>query len=397
MRKGKILVLGAGVYQKPLILKAKEMGHTVLVVSPKGRYPGIELGDLYFEVDTTDTAAVLKIAKRNAIDAIVTTGTDVCLPTLGAVTDALELNGVSFETALKCMDKALMKKAFKKHNVPTANFQIFTNYEKAIDYAREMKFPLMVKASDSSGSRGVYKVEGIQDFKVAFNGALKVSRNKKIVIEDFLDGIEFGAQAIVANKELVKLILHGDIVNKGKITTPIGHFLPIDFEPSLIAKTNIVVKNAIKALDISDCVSNIDFILEDNEPKIIEIGARMGGTCLPENVSIFYDENIYAYLINMAMGNNPKFNENDAQANASLLLTSDITGVLESVDIPKSIYRHPNLIELNIDVMHGDIVNKFKVGPDRLGHVITKGDTASEACAFAKEIASLVTFNLSKT
>ena len=311
-RKGKILVLGAGVYQKPLILQAKKMGHTVLVVSPKGRYPGIELADLYFDVDTTDTPAVLEIAKRYAIDAIVTTGTDVCIPTLGAVSDELNLSGVSFESALKCMDKALMKKAFKKYNVPTADFQIFTNYKKAIAYVKELKFPLMVKASDSSGSRGVYKVNGIQDFKIAFDQALNVSRNKKIVIEEFLDGIEFGAQAIVTNKELIKLILHGDIVNNGKISTPIGHFLPLDFEPSLVEKANIVVKNAIKALDINDCISNIDFMLVDNEPKIIEIGARMGATCLPENVSIFYNENIYAYLIDMAMGENPKFNEKPA-------------------------------------------------------------------------------------
>ena len=98
-----IMVMGAGIYQLPLIKKVKEMGHTAIVVSPIGKYPGIGFADLFIEADTRDKHTVLEKAREHNIDAILTTGTDVAVPTIGYVNDHLNLSGVRFEAAKKSM------------------------------------------------------------------------------------------------------------------------------------------------------------------------------------------------------------------------------------------------------------------------------------------------------
>ena len=73
------MILGAGVYQLPLIKQAKEMGLTTIVASIPGDYPGFDCADKSYYIDTTDKESLLKVAKKEEIDGIVTTGSDVAV------------------------------------------------------------------------------------------------------------------------------------------------------------------------------------------------------------------------------------------------------------------------------------------------------------------------------
>jgi len=123
--KKRLMILGAGTYQVPLIKKAKDKGLTVIVVSPNGNYPGIKLADIHIDIDTTDEENIIKAAVKYKISGITTTGTDVCVPSLGRVVDELGLAGTGYEAACKSMDKILMKQAFVEYNVLTAKFDFF--------------------------------------------------------------------------------------------------------------------------------------------------------------------------------------------------------------------------------------------------------------------------------
>ena len=78
------------------------------------------------------------------------------------------------------------------------------------------------------------------------------------------------------------------------------------------------------------------------------------------------------------------------QPNASLLLRSDTSGIVQEVFVPEALSVHPAVIELQIDVKRGDRVKAFQVGPDRIGHLVVKGDTAAEAEAIAQELAGAI-------
>ena len=107
--KKKLMIMGAGIYQVPLIRTAKRMGIHTIAVSIPGKYPGFSVADEICHINTTDYEAVLKVAKEKQIDGIVTAGTDVAVITIGKVCDELGLKGLSFEAAKIAVDKLLMK------------------------------------------------------------------------------------------------------------------------------------------------------------------------------------------------------------------------------------------------------------------------------------------------
>ena len=115
----KLMILGAGTYQVPLIQKAKEMGLFTIVVSCPGPYPGFSFADKVYLVDTTDRERILSIAKFENIDGICTSGTDVAVRSLGFVCETLGLCGLSYSSSVLATDKSKMKQAFIQGGVST--------------------------------------------------------------------------------------------------------------------------------------------------------------------------------------------------------------------------------------------------------------------------------------
>jgi 2-polyprenyl-3-methyl-5-hydroxy-6-metoxy-1,4-benzoquinol methylase len=98
----------------------------------------------------------------------------------------------------------------------------------------------------------------------------------------------------------------------------------------------------------------------------------------------------YEHLIRLAMGEHPEVKVTTNQANACLLLRSDKTGTVTSLDVPDEVLRHPDLVDLHWDISVGDQVRAFKVGPDRIGHIIVKEDSAMSAEALVQELADRI-------
>jgi len=393
----KLMILGAGVYQAPLIKCAKSMGIETIVVSPAGLYPGIALADIHVDLDTTDIEGVLSAAQEYSIDGITTTGADVGIPSMGKVVDALNLPGTGFDAAQCSTDKILMKQVFLDYSIPSAKFGIFTNITEAQEFADSLGYPVMVKAPDSSGSRGIKRADSQSALPEAWQHAVKVSRSGQVIIEAYLFGVEFGAQTFVHGNTVVAVFSHGDTVTPPPYSTPIGHSIPANLTTEQQEATVGVIKKAVGALGICDCISNIDLILVDGKPYILEIGARMGATCLPETISVHTGMDVYKHLIRLALGEYPKIQKLEHQANASLLLKSHKSGTVTRVLIPDEVINHPQLVEQQLDIFLGDDVSAFKVGPDRIGHLIVTADTATEAECLVELLASQIILEVKET
>lgn len=390
-----VMILGAGTYQVPMIRRAKELGYRTIVVSIPGSYPGIELADVFVEADTRDIADVIAAARTHNVKAIVSTGTDVAVPAVGAVVDELGLSGTPQTVGLNCMDKTLMKEAFVAHDVPTAQFEIVKTFAQAQHAALSIGLPVMVKASDSSGSRGITKVDTTAELMDAWESAVGVSNNGKVVVEQFLDGIEFGAQAIVQGNEVTAVFFHNDTVTGPPYATPIGHSMPVRLPHADLASAEKVIADAVRSLGISDTVANVDLMLVDGKPMVIEIGARMGATCLAECISLYGGFDAYTHNLEIALGENPTLpREMPHQANAALLLRADTTGTLTSIDIPDDVANHPDVSEIVIDNKPGDSVRAFTVGPDRVGHIVVTSGDADSAEALAEQLTARITINV---
>lgn len=381
MKSKTLMILGAGVYQIPAILEAKKLGHKTLVLSYNiSDYPGSKIADIPLEVDTTNIPLVVKTAKKYKIDGVFTTGTDVALPALGKVNDELGLSGPSYKACLLATNKDLMKDVFVKNNIPTAIYQSTKDIEEAKKIALRIGYPVMVKAIRSSGSRGVKRARNEKELIKAWEFSLNYTRNNDpIVIEKFLKGKEFGAQGFIYNSKLVALYLHNDSTTSPPLSTPIGHSYPFS-NPKIEKEVWKLASKTVKVLNLNNCAANFDFIATKEGPRVLEIGPRMGATCLPELTYIYTGINVTKECIKMALGEKPEFKEKiNKQPTAGLLLRSPETGTIKSIKYPKSLKRDGDLVRLDFDVKSHDKVNKFKLGPDRIGEVVVKGKNWQQA------------------
>lgn len=372
------------------------------MVSVPGNYPGFAFGDKICYEDTRDYEKILEIARAENIDGIVTTGTDVAVVTIGKVCDALRLPGLSFEAGKVATDKMLMKQNYEKHGVRTAryrrisleedskengaaegnkDFQIIKRLEQEL---AGLQFPLIFKAVDTSGSRGIVKAENSSKFAEAYRRVRENTRKDYFIVEEFLEGEEFGAQSFVSQGKIQFILPHGDYVFQGDTGVPIGHWAPYELEQSVIEDAKEQLQKAVIAMGLDNCALNADFILSGGKPYVLEIGGRAGATCLAELVSLYYGYNYYEKIIQAALGLPVDFASQEANPNVGMLLRSEKTGSIRKI-VNKNDREDKQIVEIQFDYQAGEQVQAFRVGPHRIGHVVVKADTLEEARAKMEE------------
>lgn len=382
----KLMILGAGIYQVPLIKQAKKMGIETIVISVAGKYPGFEYADKVYYEDTRDYTRVFEIAKNEKIDGIVTTGTDVAVVTIGKVCDELGLSGLSFEAGKIATDKMLMKMRYEECGVRTAKFRkVHFTYDDLRQKAEGLRYPLIFKAVDTSGSRGIIKVRAQEEFEEAVQIVQANTRKDYFIIEEFLEGEEFGAQAFIYQGKVQFILPHGDYVFQGDTGVPVGHWAPYELDTTIIDDAKIQLQKAAEAMKLDNCAMNADFILADGKTYVLEVGGRAGATCLVELVSLYYGYNYYEKIIQAALGEKVDFSSQEANPNVGMLLRSEKDGVIKKI-VNRNDKEDSAIEEIQYDYAVGDSVSAFRVGPHRIGHVVVKGDTVENAKAKMEDV-----------
>lgn len=376
-----MLILGAGLYQVPLIEKVKSLGHRAVVCSIPGDYPGFAVADVVEYVNTTDTVSCLEVARRYGVSAVCTCGTDVALPSLGHINDSLDLCGPDERSAILSSNKWLMKEAFAAAGVLTAKYIRVSSPEQCIQAADELGYPCVIKVVDSSGSRGIEIVRRREDICKAYARVLPATRQDFVIVEEFLDGDEFGAQAMIYKGQLLFVMPHSDTVFNSVTGVPIGHSVPMADPRNILAEQKIKEQahKAIIALGIDNSAVNIDFMMVKGQPYVLEVGARCGGTCLAEIVSIHYGIDYYELMVRCALGDLEGISQETFKPQtpvSAMLIISSEDGVYQGGE-----YRSTNPLvnECRLDCTAGDTISRFRVGPDRIGHIIVHGETLAEA------------------
>lgn len=376
-----ILFFGAGFYQLPAInLIKKNYSQKLVVLSGVENDPGLKVADVGIVVDILNPDAVEEKVKSLNLKpvAALTVCTDWPLVSIGRINDLYKLRGISEETALKSSNKMLMKNAFLYEDVPAAKFKIVNNYESLIKRIDEFNFPFFLKIPKGGGSKGIIKINNINEtdkMKSVFN----LNNNTEALVEEALTGVEFGAQAVVEDGILKYCFLHNDTVTDPPVQVPIGHSLPFEFiSKSLISNVTKSLMKAIKSLGIKNAICNCDLILEPKENllKIIEISPRVGATGLSEIIELSYGINLYECAVKIAM--NEKISDIDLQAevtpSAILTIRSNREGLLKDIVCTKD-----SQITLSVKPERGDRVKVFNTGQDILGFIFCTDESSLSA------------------
>jgi len=388
MRNKRILIFGAGVFQLAGIQSARGMGLEVVTIDANPNAPGFSLADHYEIVSTTNTDATRKVATRYGVQGVMTMSTDTCVPTVAYVAEKLGLVGIGIQTALKATNKLYMRQSFEAAGVPSPHFKKVWTLNEAETALGEIGLPAMMKAPDSSGSRGAGKVEETDQLEPAFRRAIELSKGGFVLLEEFLEGVEVGGEAFCYNEELLMCFVTNKTITPPPYYVPCGHSLPSRLDEDTQLEIQKVVYDGSQALGIKSGPINFDVMLTEEGPKIIELGARLGGTCLPSIVRYHSGINTVEAAIRLAVGEDPSmlFQANRSIPVAVRLITTDKGGILTKARFPEDIDRRPEVLEYTLDVKEGSPVKPFTCGANRFGHVICRGHDWREAEASATKV-----------
>lgn len=276
----KIVIIGASYLQNPLILKAKEMGIETHVFAWKNGDIGEETADFFYPISIIEKDLILEQCRRIHPDAICSIASDLAGVTVNYVANELGLPANSAESIGPCTNKYQMREALEASGVSVPRHCLAEAGQK-IEIPNDMMFPVIVKPTDRSGSRGIMKVEQKENLADAVKKSVKQSFEKKAIIEEFIEGPEYSCESVSYQGR------HHIIAVTKKFTTnephfiEIGHMEPSDLNDEQLEAVFAAVPKALDALNITMGISHSEFRMgQDGAPRIIEIGARMGGDCI---------------------------------------------------------------------------------------------------------------------
>ena len=376
----KLMILGAGYTQIPLIAAAKRMGCYTITASIDGDYPGFLAADEAAYVDIADPRAVAEKAAKLQVDGVTTCGLDLGMAAIGAACEALSLPGPSAEAARKASNKLEMKKALSAAGVQTARFVCIHNKEELQRAMEQLPFPVILKAVDQMGSRGIFRCNTREEVWENYSKTMEATKKDYCLLEEFIEGEIFGVEAMIQQGEVVYMLPNNIEAFQSTTPTPVGHSVPFRELDSLGTQIREQTEKAIHALGLDNCPVNCDFIKKDGNVYVIELTGRSGATGLSEMVGIYYDIDYYEMIVRIALGQpvKPYFSDQKCGVpNLTHTLMSERTGIVRRIHNYNR--SSEEIVDLSFNIEPGDLVHPYTNGRDRLGQVILKG-TSLEAC-----------------
>jgi len=384
----RILMLGGSHFQIPAIKYAVEAGYYVITADYMPDNPGHKFAHEYHNVSTIDKEAVLKLAQELKIDGIVSYASDPGAPTAAYVSDKLGLPGNPYESVKILQRKDLFRKFLKENGFLVPESKSFSNMKDAKKFAIERLeiSAIVVKPSDSSGSKGVTKLTNINSFEIAYNEAFKYSICKIIVVEDFIEKAiyEMDGDGFVWQGKLAFACFgnqHNDMECNAYV--PMGISFPYIQEKSVQQKAFNVIDSILNKLNMKVGGLNIEYLTDkDDNIYILEIGPRSGGNLIPEVIKYSTGVDLIAYSIEGAMGKDCselKMRETSGFY-SSYILHAKRDGIVKNIFIDPEM--ESRIVQQNILVKEGDPVKKFDGSNNTLGTFILKFENQKEMISY---------------
>lgn len=371
----KLMILGGSEFQIPLVQKAKEMGLYAIVLDINKNCSCKEYADLFYECSIKDYDNVYKIAVESKIDAITVGICDGAVVTAARVCEKLNLPGLTVETAVNCTDKYKMIELFQKNNVPHPRYQYVDNRD--IDYKDlNIDFPIIIKPVDMASSKGISLVRESKEFKSQLEYSMCCSNSRRVIIEEYMEGPEVSVELVVINKKPYVIQVTDKITSGAPHFAEIGHTQPSSLPGDVVEQIKMVAIRAAESMNLINSMVHAEIIVTNNGPKMVELGARMGGDGIQEQLVLLSTGiSIPEININIALGKEiiPPFKMFDRGSAIRFLQSKE--GKIYSI---KNQINNPN-VYFKIYNKVGDYCNESVDNTGRIGYLICDGNDANDA------------------
>lgn len=384
-KQKKILLLGGSAQQVVAIETAKVMGYYTILCDYLADNPGQYVADKYYNVSTTDVEAVYDVALKEHVDGILAYASDPAALPAAIVADRLGLPTNPPESVAILGVKHKFREFLSNNGFAcprNLTFHPNESLETIKGAIKDFSFPIVVKPTDSSGSKGVTMLSDMRDIKSAVECADSYSRNKILIIEEF---IERGFPDVIGGDIFVvdgKIALLGEMAclrdNAGTGLVPIGKKKPSNLSTLQINKIKDALQQMITALSIRFGELNIEILLDKNDNiHILELGPRAGGNMIPIQLSDAFGVDLVKANIAVAMGETPElYPKEQPGCYMHYVLHSYENGTFVSIkyaeEIESYIYRKV------IYKKQGDPVDYFDGAGKALGIIFLHFDTVEQ-------------------
>lgn len=379
----KIMFLGGSTQQISAIEYAKKQGYYTIVCDYLADNPGQYVADEFYCTSTTDKEAILDVAKKTNIDGIVAYASDPAAPTAAYVGEKLNLPSNPYESVLILSKKDLFRKFLKENGFNCPRAKSFTNIEDAYKELESFRFPIILKPIDSSGSKGVNRVDDINNFESAFNLALENSRDKVIIVEEFIERAHpcmIGGDGFIVDG---KLIFTGYLNSHRNLElnpyVPIGTSYPLFMNEKQKEQIYNEVQRVIDLLGIKMGALNLELMFStDGKLYIIEIGPRNGGNMIPDLLEMATGVDLIAATVEASIGNYDFKLEKQSEEKfySTYVIHSGVDGKLDDITYTDEIKN--NIVKEIRYKSSGDDIEVFNGANKALGIVFLKYDSLEE-------------------
>ena len=397
MQQKKLLVLAAGLLQVPVIKKAKAMGVYVVAADGNPNACGFNYADKAICANITDEDIMLNIAREEHIDGVIHPCSEVSMNVMGKINEELKLPGITKKQAICATNKHLMRVAFEKGNAPSPKSILTESAEDAWSHLQHDfdGTDAILKPSRNSGSRGIAKVMRDMDkteFVEVYNVALKESRDKSVLIEQFIEGPEFSIEIIVWNGNVNVLAVTDKKTTEAPHFVELGHSQPSCYSAQEVSTLKTAAIAGVKALGINNCACHAEAKLQGGKAYLMEIGARLGGDFISTELThLSTGIDMVAAAVDVALGIAPDLSVKERPKCACIRYFCPSPGKLVSVSNVKAL-DDPRVYKKMIYVKVGDMIPEVTSSICRSGHVIVTEDTPQKAIKLAEKLISEVKF-----
>ena len=273
----KALVLAGGLPQVALIEELKSRGITTVLADWGANPVARPYADIFYQVSTLDVPAITEVARKEKVDFLITVCTDQALLTVAQVSEELKLPCyVDYKTALNVTNKSYMKQVFAENGISTAKFRVMGTLDE--EQLQDLRYPLIVKPVDCNSSKGVQRIDKPEQLAAAFQEAVRLSRTKTAVVEEFIEGPELSVDVYVeqGTAHILSVSQLDKIPDEDKFVI-FRAKAPADLSDELMEMIQLTAQQIADAFGLKNSPMLIQMISDGDRVYVLEFSARTGG------------------------------------------------------------------------------------------------------------------------
>ena len=382
----KILLLGGSAQQVIAIESAKRLGYYTVLCDFLKDNPGQYVADKFYLVSTTDKDAVLDVARREQINGILAYASDPAAPTAAYVAEKLGLPGNPYESVEILCNKDKFRAFLKEHDFCTPEAKGYLNIQEALSDIQNglFKYPIIVKPVDSSGSKGVSRIDSFERAESFLKYAMSYSRGHRIIVEEFVEkyGYQIAGDGLSIDGKLVFRYFandHFDSRCKNPFV-PVAASFPYNMPDTVQDKVHETIQRLLTLLGMRTSTYNFDMRIDkDFNVYLMEIAPRDGGNYIPQAIRYATGIDLVECSVKAAMGEKIeiplKIRTKGYWAYYAVHSLKD--GILKQVIINPEVEKK-HVVENHLIVRSGDEIHSFIGANSTLGILLMKFDSLEQ-------------------